>query len=53
MDLLWQMGISLNPSVAWQMPVEVKGSLYLQIDYDSLFSRVDNESAKFQPSVLV
>lgn len=35
------------------MPVEVKGSLYLQIDYESLLSRVDDKSAKFQPSILV
>lgn len=53
LDLLWKMGISLNPSVAWQMAVEVKGPLYPQIDYESLLSRVDDKSAKFQPSILV
>ncbi|TGO44887.1 hypothetical protein BCON_0450g00060 [Botryotinia convoluta] len=53
LKLLYQMRTSFEPSTAWQMPVEVKGPLYPQIDYDSLLSSVDDRSAMFQPLLLV
>ncbi|TGO73619.1 hypothetical protein BELL_0346g00070 [Botrytis elliptica] len=53
LKLLYEMGTSFEPSTAWQMPAEVKGPLYPQVDYDSLLSSVDDRSAMFQPLLLV
>ncbi|KAJ8067102.1 hypothetical protein OCU04_004477 [Sclerotinia nivalis] len=49
LELLYQMGTSLQPASAWQMPAEMKGPLYPQVNCDNLLSGVDSKTAMFQP----
>lgn len=52
LELLCQMAKSLQPSCAWERPAEMNGSLYSQLNCDSLLSSVDSISAEFQPFFL-